>query len=121
MSEKQRAAMQAALEALCTCTQQQREAATKLRAALAEREDAEPVAWLDPEFDLAYTDGDWNEAKEGGFLPLYTYPPRRPWISLTDNEIDEITTSEWGRYGEHLAAHRAYARRIEAALKAGNE
>lgn len=49
---------------------------------------------------------------------LYTTPPKRQWVGLTDGKIDAVTNVQWGGMsGQPLAAHRAYARAIEAKLK----
>jgi hypothetical protein len=43
---------------------------------------------------------------------------KREWVSLTDGKIDAVTNVQWGGVsGQPLAAHRAYARAIEAELK----
>jgi len=51
-----------------------------LRKAIAELESQEPVAWISPKghihFD-PYLDS----------VPLYTHPPQRTWVGLTDEEI----------------------------------
>lgn len=55
-------------------------------------------------------------------IPLYTAPPQREWQGLTDEEIDKVTDSQWSRNNHKpiYAAHRAYARAIEAKLKEKN-
>ena len=46
--------------------------------------------------------------------PLYTHPPQRTWVGLTDEEIDKThETQVWD-------ARRSYARAIEAKLKEKN-
>jgi len=45
--------------------------------------------------------------------------PVREWVGLTDDGIDDITARQWGA-AVISEAHRAYARAIEAALKAKN-
>jgi hypothetical protein len=107
-------------------------AITALRAALAEQIVAsdcsnshQPDAWRTearnefglPVFFCA------SEVKQAGpgLIPLYTAPPqRRP---LTDEEIDEVTNSQWDRLNNKpiYAAHRAYARAIERAHSIGGE
>ena len=49
-------------------------------------------------------------------------PPQRTWIGLTDEEIDAVTDSQWAKGVNKpiYAAHRAYARAIEAKLKERN-
>ena len=52
---------------------------------------------------------------------LYTTPPKRQWVGLTDGKIDAVTNAQWGGMsGQPLAAHRAYARAIEANVKEKN-
>ena len=56
-----------------------------------------------------------------GRVPLYTAPPKREWVSLTDGKIDAITNVQWGGMSSQpLAAHRAYARAIEDKLREVN-
>ena len=44
------------------------------------------------------------------------------WVGLTDDEIDRVTDAQWGKGVNKpiYAAHRAYARAIEQALKEKN-
>ena len=48
--------------------------------------------------------------------------PQRTWVGLTDEEIDAVTDSQWAKGVNKpiYAAHRAYARAIEAKLKERN-
>ena len=85
-------------------------------AALAQQE---PVAWI--------TNGGKGELwwyrsskfdEEGNLIgpnpddiPLYTAPPKKPWVGLTDDEIEHIADSEW---------EEAFVRMIEAKLKEKN-
>ena len=46
----------------------------------------EPVAWLDAEMSQAYTIDELPDASGTGFLPLYTAPPKREWVGLTEKE-----------------------------------
>jgi hypothetical protein len=79
----------------------------------------DPVAWrstspdgkLSNTFACKPTEGNWVE-------PLYTAPPKREWVGLTDDEVAIIC-------GECAAsAHKtddiSYARAIEAKLKEKN-
>jgi hypothetical protein len=78
----------------------------------------EPVAWYRDEdgIRIYYESKVWDDA-----TPLYTTPPaaQRQWVGLTDEEIDEVTDAQWANNGNKpiYAAHRAYARAIEAKLK----
>lgn len=101
---------------------------------------AEPVAWL------SWTDGEgygyWETKAEAELncsgdaepVPLYTYPPRREWVGLTDEErfdaFDDYLaqTSDgrhwfrhwWSYAGEEREAFDAGVAAAEAALKEKN-
>ena len=47
---------------------------------------------------------------------LYTTPPQRTWVGLTDKEIDELWMSHHDDFGNALSA-TGYERAIEAKLK----
>lgn len=77
----------------------------------------EPVAWRNKET---------GEFCTGGFLrnqidrwqPLYTAPPQREWVGLTDEEIKEIV-GPWG--GEPIKGYtRELIDKIEEALRRKN-
>jgi hypothetical protein len=78
----------------------------------------EPVAF----FHLAHagfywakpTTIDWPQAVDAPPLALYTSPPKRPWVGLTDDEIDEAVNSC------RTLDTRKYFRAIEAKLKEKN-
>jgi len=105
------------------------EAITSLRKAIAELESQEPVAWrtFDGESQYeyrAYEDNEdyglwWEERHpnhKNWVEPLYTHPPQRTWVGLTDEEIDLINGSMCGE----REFHREYAKAIEAKLKEKN-
>lgn len=92
------------------------------------QQDAEPVVWRILDKDpLGCGDDRWifytqDDFKPGvcptdyfNIEPLYTHPaPKQE--PLSDEQIDAITISQWGdMHGFPLAAHRAYARAVEAA------
>ena len=52
-------------------------------------------------------------------IPLYTTPPQRTWVGLTDKEIDELWMSHHDDFGNALSAID-YERAIEAKLKERN-
>ena len=62
----------------------------------------EPVAWLEPEwgekicpevgYEATITD---DHPRDLCWIPLYTAPPQREWVGLTDEEIKEII-GPWG-------------------------
>jgi hypothetical protein len=92
MSEKLREAAQAALDELIASESNAWNVINDLEAALAEpaiKESltgAEPVAWM--------SDSDVGFYKEefGNYpcVPLYTDPPRREWVGLTGDEIEDL-------------------------------
>ena len=85
----------------------------------------EPVAWMYErdtqaictEFSFSRFDTEgrkgWNET------PLYTTPPQRTWVSLTDKEIEALWTSLHDDFGNPPSA-TGYERAIEAKLKNKN-
>jgi hypothetical protein len=57
-----------------------------------EAEKQEPVAWYEPgAYGNVTVHKNW--AKENGWLPLYTAPPQREWVWLTDEEVKQIEIS----------------------------
>ena len=76
----------------------------------------EPVAWI--------TQGGkgwlrWHKSYDDNkdSVPLYTTPPQRTWVGLTDEEIDELHGSPMNL--EHSGALK-WVRTIEAKLKEKN-
>ena len=71
------------------------QAITAIEEALAQPSDSieqEPVAWLRdpkhyPEPDLTLPHVTW-ERERLNIIPLYTTPPAREWVGLTDEEVD---------------------------------
>jgi hypothetical protein len=96
-------------------------------AALAQQEQ-EPVAWIAPNGELrkdrsARKFSEWAWCQED-YQPLYTHPPRREWVSLTEEEV-------WSQYQTLWPFHPAeeprlaadiskFARAIEQACKEKN-
>ena len=80
----------------------------------AQIDDAEEEAWRELEKASAMREvqrlGQEIEATE------------RKWVDLTDDEIDRVTDAQWGKNVNKpiYAAHRAYARAVEAASKEKN-
>jgi len=131
-------AMKQALEALeltADRMQKQRDAITALRAAIAEASgqdvqqemEPEPVAWM---YDWTTSDGEFiqnwttSEAETlrdteptiiSNVRPLYTQPPRREWVGLTDEELEVIYAANGG-----TRTRRQIAAAIEAKLKEKN-
>jgi len=106
------------------------DAITAIKAALAQPAQ-EPVAWcIEYDGDLLYAEGsvikkevednfarNWDEGLSK-IVFLYTTPPKRPWVGLTDEEIKEIV----GPYGDMPV--KGYTRKlfdqIEAKLRSKN-
>ena len=86
----------------------------------------EPVAWHEPgAFGNVTTHKQW--AKENGWMPLYTAPPKKEWVGLSDEEIQKLQhqkLEERWLYVEPKVSTRHYlqmfARAIEAKLKEKN-
>ena len=62
----------------------------------------EPVAWMRPSeegYDSAFRDHSTVVVCTGnpwtGWIPLYTAPPQRPWVGLTDEEIADYLGDEY--------------------------
>jgi hypothetical protein len=96
-----REAAQQALRVACMCTPEQQIAKEALRAALAQKEQAEPVLVVEKEPDYM-SRGHFYEGSKPFIDPtlvwklpigtkLYTQPPRREWQSLSEEEIDRWT------------------------------
>ena len=125
-----REAMKLALDALVfaqyedrdyddVCDQKVREARNALRQAL--ETDQEPVAWASS-LDFDDDDQEIIPAKDKGKLgtsncniPLYTAPPKREWVGLTDEEVSEVIDNVL-EGGGWLDVSRA----LEAAIKRKN-
>jgi hypothetical protein len=73
-----------------------------------------PVAWMDKEDcgDMRFTSV--APTYENDLIPLYTAPPRKPWVGLTDDDIELIFFIS-GSTPEN------FARDIEAILKEKND
>ena len=84
----------------------------------------EPVAW---QYRDANDDGTWSawtgcdkrltESDWRKVRPLYTTPPQRTWVGLTDEEI-VLIVAECAASHQHTDIH--FARAIEAKLKERN-
>jgi len=88
-----------------------RDAITAIKAALAQEQ--EPVGKF-----AKFTDNIWREVTDGSAgVPLYTHPPQRTWVGLTDEEI-VLIVAECSASHQHTDIH--FARAIEQALKERN-
>ena len=80
-----------------------------------------PVAWfstspdgkLSNKFACKPTEGNWVE-------PLYTAPPKREWVGLTDEEKSDLWCESTGRDWVNEDTH-VFADAIEAKLKEKNK
>ena len=95
------------------------EAIAALRQAL--ETEQEPVAWL-----KTWSDGSVSvlKTKSHAFAdhelePLYTAPPKKQWVGLTDDEVSEIIDREIG-FNSCWGPEEAFARAIEAKLREKN-
>ena len=114
-------AMKLALEALLSVWEDG-EAITALRAAIEQAEKHEPVAWFtedhrEDKSATTYSKKMSERWKEKGWpvTPLYTAPPQREWVGLTDEEIEDLYFDRFS-----MGELDAFARAIEAKLKEKN-
>jgi hypothetical protein len=92
---------------------QQDKAITAIKEALAQPEH-EPVGKF-----AKFTDGILREVTDGSAgVPLYTSPPQRTWVGLTDEEAQQTFAKHNCTISTHLAG--ILARAIEAKLKEKN-
>ena len=67
-----------------------------------------------------FTDGIWREVTDGSAgVPLYTTPPQRTWVGLTELEKAEIVNLKWWDWEDTFDID-GFARAIEAKLKERN-
>jgi len=104
-------ALRMALEKIATVNAMDYEYQAWAREALAQTQ--EPVAYwnFDSGFSHCMIDK-LNEAAKHNPAPLYTTPPQRTWVDLTDEDISEIVR------GTHNTG--SFVRAIEAKLKQKN-
>jgi len=91
-----------------------------LRQAIAELESQEPYGWVSQHTTKGMYEWQFNKEIAGVYqdtaisiLPVYTHPPQRTWVGLTDDEIDT-----WNIVGHESL--REFVRAIEAKLKEKN-
>ena len=94
------------------------EAKGAIKEALAQPEQ-EPVGKF-----AKFTDGVWREVTDGSAgVPLYTHPPQRTWVGLTDEELEQLSNKWRIIYDGHLNtvfACRSVFEMVEAKLKEKN-
>jgi len=94
------------------------------------KEEQEPVAWFSTLPDGRLSIKIVGKPTEGSWEPLYTTPPQRTWVGLTDEELieamkywsDDSNSSYGGAYaaeGEYFDVEESW-RYIEAKLKEKN-
>ena len=71
----------------------------------------EPVAWMDKNSGVVGRLHSWENA-----IPLYTAPPKREWVGLTDEEAEILIKTAWNKE----QTFNGLARAIEAKLKEKN-
>jgi hypothetical protein len=76
----------------------------------------EPVGWMYSATGTLF-DTCPQDADEGEFLPLYTSPPQREWVGLTDDEYELMAEK---RVTNYFFNTLDYAHDIEAKLKEKN-
>jgi hypothetical protein len=92
-------------------------AITAIKEALAQPAQ-EPVAWITPDgegFRIRFSAPTSDVPL--GWDALYTIPQQRPWVGLTDDEIDKIFEEV---AGPNKGTKQRFARAIEATLKEKN-
>lgn len=84
-----------------------------------EKREQEPVAWLSTdcigERYLCFTKPKDNDPVQ----PLYTTPPKKEWVGLTDEEIQKVVSKKWWDW-EDLFDIEGFSRAIEAKLREKN-
>jgi hypothetical protein len=92
-----------------------------LRQAIEQAEQAQPVAWMregwgpdcGPYIEF-YRDDEMGWRDKSEWTPLYTAPPPRQWVGLTDEEMKAVCAETWS-YDPYVIS-----RAIEAKLKEKN-
>jgi len=95
-----------------------------LRQAIEQAEKQGPVAWVYLEAwmsgkvwpDDCFTEN--NASPE--MAPLYTAPPKREWVGLTDDETSLLAMETWGCVNIAPQSAFKFARAVEAKLKEKN-
>ena len=92
--------------------------ANELRQTIAELESQKPVAWKHPDKDMVF----WEDTKEvdeyHGFkptIPLYTHPPQRTWVGMTED--DKVLIKHDANFNQFMAAGE-YADRVQQLTEA---
>jgi len=113
-------ALRLALEALETSMypqQKQLQAITAIKAALEAKDEPiqEPAAWIS-KHNVVYPLDAWHEVHPINELkPLYTTPPQRTWVGLTDD--DKVLIKHDANYNQFMTAGE-YADRVQQLTEA---
>ena len=91
---------------------------TALKEALAQPEQ-EPVAWFSPSGNLYKTRFHATANGEQVVTPLYTTPPQRTWVGLTEEARAEILSRKWWDFEDEFDVD-GFLRLAEAKLKEKN-
>jgi hypothetical protein len=92
----------------------------KVRQAIAELESQEPVATVTSETGADITMSWWHEPALPVGTKLFTHPPQRTWVGLTDEEVESYWGWEDFQCGCGKETLLEMVRDIEAALKERN-
>lgn len=76
-----------------------------------------PVAWLYNGHLHECDPSDWAESK---VKPLYTAPPSKEWVGLTEEESSDIYNAHHNTYGECITSAYDLVLDVEAKLKEKN-
>ena len=82
-------------------------------------EKQEPVAWMYKN-GIYISDPSNSVSPEFVITPLYTAPPKREWVGLTDEESEDIYNAHHNTYGECITSAYDLVLDIEAKLKEKN-
>ena len=88
------------------------QAITAIKEALAQPEQ-EPVAWFSTLPDGRLSIKIVGKPTEGNWEPLYTTPPQRTWVGLTDKEVGDLSDFAYANDEE-------FVRNVEKYLKEKN-
>jgi hypothetical protein len=66
---------------------------------------------------LEFKKGNYIHGAKVEHIPLYTTPPQRTWVGLTDEEIDRYFDEKWGGYSSYHDCFKEVMRWQEAKLK----
>ena len=79
-----------------------------------------PIGWWNGR-ETAWFEHESNGSVDDCTIPLYTTPPQREWVGLTDEEIDDIWDTHCDEMGDARQEYAlCIARAIEAKLKEKN-